>query len=398
MKKLTILLVLILLMLGENVSQVQADAPPWADHTVTVSSDILTALDGLTYNGNIAYLAVVDVYHVASVYVISLVGLGSSANPSNWSITEAAWIGTAAVSGDYTQAALEGTPLYETLTAPVFDDWGGGASEPIFPWENGKRAYYGTRGVHDAGYGLSGWVAIDWVSGPSYGGGFYTNGVVASEDAQITYVCRDNTSVAVRAGNFLYAHLKDNATLEVGQNLYKGVKFAELVPGSFNNSCGWASQQPGNYHVHWGFLPSGGTKEIEDWLLTTSDQAWTKGSNKVRPGDVMVSAGANYSDGNEGGDYSAQLDGTHIWDSPIAGFLNTVVKTIIPRFPEGKSRDIGVTYLNAGAVAIRVFFILLKSNFNLTIFIGVVFLISILEPARVIYALYKLIKSAIPLA
>lgn len=391
-----ILVFLMLFTISSIFSPTVSASITWADHTVIVSNDVLTALETLTYDQSIVYLAVVDVFSMANVYVISLVGLPGTADPQNWSITESSWIGTAAVSADYQQVALEGTTEYETLTAPVFDDWGGDPQMPIFPWESGKKAYYGSRGVHDAGYGLSGWKAIDWVSGPSYGSGFYLNGLYASEDAQISYVCRDSTSVAIRAGNFLYAHLKDNATLEIGNNIYKGVKFAELVPGSFSDSCGWAAQQPGNYHVHWGFNPSAGIMQVEDWTLNIASQLWSKGSISVKIGDSMVASGISYIDDGDSGDFTANLDGSHVWDSPIASFLETVVKRIIPRFPEGQSRQLGVTYLNAAGVAVRIFYILLKSNFDIRLFTYVLGIMFILEPARLIYAAYKLILKAIP--
>jgi hypothetical protein len=116
----------------------------------------------------------------------------------------------------------------------------------------------------------------------------------------------------------------------------------------------------------------------------------------VKIGDSMVASGISYIDDGDSGDFTANLDGSHVWDSPIASFLETVVKRIIPRFPEGQSRQLGVTYLNAAGVAIRIFYILLKSNFNLTLFVFVFLVISIMEPVRLIYAAYKLILKAIP--
>jgi hypothetical protein len=395
MKK-SILFLILFLLLGSIITTTVSASITWADHTVIVDNNILTALETLTYDVDVVYLAVVDVYHVSTVYVVSLVGLPSTADPNDWSITEAAWIGTAAISDDYTQAALEGSALYDTLTAPVYDDWGGLGEIPIFPWESGKKAYYGTRAVHDAGYGLEGWKAVDWVSGPSYGTGFYSNAVYASEDAQITYVCRDSTQVAIVAGGFLYSHLKDNATLEIGQNLYKGVKFAELVTGSFSDSCGWASQQPGNYHIHWGFNPDSGIKQIEDWTLDITSQVWTKGSQSVYVGDAMLSSGTSYIDSGDEGDFTSSMDGSHVWDSPISSFIETTIKRVLPRFPEGESRELGLTYTNAAGVAIRIFYVLLKSNFDLTLFSYFMGAMLVLEPVRIIYAVYKLILKAIP--
>lgn len=346
-----------------------------------------------------SYYAVTDLYHIGSIYMVSLAGLSSSADPDNWTITDALWLGTAAVADDYSTAAIEGTAAYDAMTqGVVYDDWGGDDSTPLFPWESGRMAYFGTRAVHDAGYGLDGWQAVDWVSGPSYGTNFYQNGIYASEDAQITYVCRDDTSVAVRAGNFLYAHLADNSTLQQGYKLRKGVKFAELVPGSFNDKCGWAAQQPDSYHIHWGFYASGGKLVIEDWTLDTASSTWSRGNQTVHVGDAMLSTGTSYPENGEeeNGDYEAALDGSHFWDSPINSIITFVTKKIIPRFPEGQSREIGKTYMNSAGVAIRIFFVLLKSNFNLGIFVFVFLFISFIEPIRLLYAGYKLIKDAIP--
>src|SRR5690606_35891679 len=90
---------------------------------------------------------------------------------------------------------------------------------PRFPWETGYSMQFGKYGIHANGFSsvVSNWKAIDFMSAGNTGLGRAPNKLLASLSGTISYVSRDNTSVAVRIGSFFYSHLLDNASLKVGQ-------------------------------------------------------------------------------------------------------------------------------------------------------------------------------------
>ncbi len=374
----------------------------WAEHTVTVDQSILDAAgQALDANPPVssANYAVTDVYQRLNVYVLSVVALPAGTT-TGWRLSDALWIGTVAVrdeGGSFT-AAVEGTAAYDTITSGVIyaeagGDGGGGA--PVFPWMPGKRALYGDRGLHDAGYGLTGWLAIDWVSGDDFGSEAAPPLVFASETADITYVCRDSTSVAVRAGNFLYAHLQDNANLHTGYTLRKGVGFANLVYGSFDDTCGWASQRPNHYHVHWGFVVPTGAQhmQFENWDLDLSTGVFRRGDETVRKLQWMTATG----EAAAGDDIPTAGSTGSFWDGPISA-IYALARATISQLREKASFNLAINLARYAGVMVRVYYIMVRSNFNMTITLWVMGVIVVLEPVRLLYALWMLIKRAIPFA
>jgi len=376
----------------------------WASHTVIVSQDILDALDtAITASPPdpaAVYYAITNVSTVGGYYVVSIAGLSSAANPSDWTMAEAVWLGNAVLSLDYLTVAIEGSLNYETITSGTIFDSGGGVSDnPVFPWMPGKKAFYGTRGVHAAGYGLNSddWFAVDFVSGPTYGSDYFPNSIYGAIDSEITYICRDDTSVAVRAGDYLYSHLADNASLDYGFNIRKGVQFASLATGSFTDTCGWASQFDTSYHVHFGIYAPSGKKDFEGWVIDSETQVWTKGNQTIEIGGSLLSTGVSSEYGSgESGDPLTALDGQHFWDAPINSIINLTANRVVTIFPEKQTINLAASYYNAAAVAIRIFYILLKSNFNLGVFIFVTILMLILEQVRLVYGTYRMVKDSIP--
>ncbi len=404
-----------LLILAIPVNSVLADGGiPYARHTVTVPIFLEDIATSVLLNNPVEgaeYYAITDITTHGDVYVVSIVAI-RGCDPQTWNLDCAIKLFTIATDGVI--SGIEGSPEYTTLTNTFMNDYeqykpnalndgtaGGDDGDysnsnlPVLPFKAGTKVVIGSRGVHDAGFSLTGWKAIDLVSGSDIGSGAAPNEVYASIDSEITYVCRDDHSVAVRAGNFLYAHLEDNANLTVGYNLRRGVKFASMVVGSFTDTCGWASQQPNHYHLHFG-VPGVTAVQFAGWTFRPFEGGFVNGNTWVRTGDYLYNPGLTAGD-NQVGDPAEQIkQGNSFWDGIVSAMINVIRDGILKRFPERSATNYQDVYINASSVVLRVFFIMLSTSFDLTFFAFFMTAMFILEPARVIYKLYMSIKKAIP--
>jgi hypothetical protein len=233
--------------------------------------------------------------------VVSVIGLPDGLRDGTYTIDDATWLGTVDVRNII-------NPVQEVSPASVAPSFDYGGSGNILPFASGSTAQYGTLGVHDCGYSLTGWKAVDIF--PS------SNQVYASQEGDVSYVCRDSTQVSIRVGDFLYAHLKDTGQ-SVGDSYSQGQAMGELVTGSFNNTCGYAAQQAGKAHVHFCFIPnpSSGSFTADGYVLNTTTSEWMKGSSIVKPGGNLtaswVDAGGNPSSGSM----------FNFWDRIIGGIV-----------------------------------------------------------------------------
>lgn len=366
-----------------------------------------------------------------------------------WDLSWAVWSGLAIAhdNGDTTYTVyIEGTEDYELMldTAGLADiansgEGGTGSATYYFPWAAGYKAYYGSKGIHGAGpsdpaWGGVGWKAVDWVGGAvGYTGDIFPNGVYVSQSGTIDYVCKDDVQTWVQIGNFLYGHLVDNVTLQEGVYHSQGSYLGALVTGSHltpatsslctgpvDAKCGYMCQQPTTYHIHWGFKPSGSYFNVEGWVLNLNSEEWVKGLDSVGPGEYMlaewstrpevptpgptitpggptVTPGAPIYVVAEGG------GGGQIWDGFIAGMRNMVKARVDDINDLGdygnnlyeERHSVGMI-LSGARIAIRTLYVLLRSSFNLTITLVVVWIILILEPIRLIRAVWMGIKELIP--
>lgn len=152
-----------------------------------------------------------------------------------------------------------------------------------FPWQPGTSMVYGSLAVHNGGF-ISGWKAVDFLSDGNASLNRAPNKLLAAAPGAITYVCDDGVNVAVRIGDLIYAHLlPNNARLRVGESFERGEEIGPLKPGSYSARCGYASQQPQNFHVHLAF-PDTGTFAMGGWTLTLSDGIWRRGESTWRAG------------------------------------------------------------------------------------------------------------------
>lgn len=152
-----------------------------------------------------------------------------------------------------------------------------------FPWQPGTSMVYGSLGVHTGGF-ISGWKAVDFLSDANASLNHAPNQLLAAAPGAITYVCDDGVNVAVRIGDLIYVHLMpNNARLKVGESFQRGEAVGPLKPGTYSARCGYASQQPQNFHVHLAF-PDNGTFTMGGWTLTLSDGIWRRGDTTWRAG------------------------------------------------------------------------------------------------------------------
>ncbi len=357
--------------------------------TVQVPDEVAQAVQSLLSTTNpapdAAYYVITDVT-LKRVYLVSVAGV--TTDP--WTLADAVWVGIIAVDpqNNY-QAALRGTPEFDTMTDGILEGGGGGSGQelPMFPLEPGKKFIYGIRGVHGAG----GWSAIDLVSGYDLGSDFAPNAVYAAASGTITYVCRDSYQVGVYTDDYMYLHLKDNAFLKPGSQLVRGMRFASMVEGSVPSSapCGWAEQQPDHYHVHWGFKPQGTTFAVAGgWILDLNTGVFHNGPQSVSPGQVITAPGL------DDGAIGAPDSGTSFWD-PLVNFVIRMGQRILVHFPTRQGWLIGMYLLSATRMAVRSFHVLLGGVFDLTIPVLVITTIGIIEIIRILMTVYFLIRKVL---
>jgi len=393
----------------------------------------------------------------ADYYWVSLAGLAvpDTADLDGWDLSQSIWYGVAIAedNGDTTYTAhLYGSSGYTIMVdaAGIADignpDTGGtGDYTDYFPWAAGYSAYFGSKGIHGAGdatgaTGGTGWIAVDWVGGAvGYTADIYPNGVYVARSGVVEAVCRDNIQTWVQIGDYLYAHLVDNSTLREGvyhsQGSYLGalVTGTHLTPGTVgaclcpgggstcvDARCGYMCQQETSYHLHLGFKPTGNYFQVEGWTLNISTEEWTRGNEGVTPGEYMLAEwstrpevptpGPTVTPGGPTVTPSVGIPiivdggggGGQIWDGFIAGMKNSVqnrVNDLNEATGQTETRE-PQKYIQLAVSGIRIMvrstYVLLRSNLDMRLTIAVVFLILVMEPVRVLSAVWMWIKTKIP--
>jgi len=244
------------------------------------------------------------------VSVAGLKGLGSDLD---WNLQKhAVWFGLVLLQqnpdGSWsgaTEGTTEFSRLLDEIPAWILDASAKQSIDPLsraaapdatyrFPWESNTCMQYGQRGLHPADFegwaGISGWKAVDFLSDGSISSGRAPNRLLAAASGTIGAVCNDGTSVAIRVGDLLYAHLLNNANLYTGKTFAQGAEIGQLRPNAFSGRCGWAVQSPGWFHVHLG-LPGTEPFQVEDWTLNLSDGLWRRGSETRGVGWCFTAGG-----------------------------------------------------------------------------------------------------------
>lgn len=401
-----------------------------------IAREVLDVLDSAISLPAVDCFVITDVSHTSeNTYLVSIAGI--SGDLQSYSIQDnASWFSVVALqrqlSGDL-RGTLKGTDEFERminnfpLTESAQDEIGGvvtyteyletqGYGTAYFPFYNMTSVLYGTLGVHD--HGDSGWKAVDFVSWND--AGMAPNAVYASVAGIVTNICRDDTQMGLKIGPFYYLHMVNNPDIEVGY--YFGVHdyIAHLVTGNFNDDCGYASQQPGAYHLHFAFAPVNHQLTLESWTLDTQTEIWTYGTitrsknHLIGPADwggifpppppedpapTPTPGGPGEPTPTPGGPLPPPTpgqgnNGTNFWTFLTNGVkdIGAAIAALFPQHKEGV--DLALSISEYANLPIKIVYITGVYNFKWPfIMMG---LILILEFARGIYGIYMLVKRAIP--
>jgi hypothetical protein len=260
----------------------------------------------------------------------------------------------------------------------------GGGSYLRFPWEGGKSLVYGRRGVHGSGdYGTTGMLAVDLVGGNALGTNIASNTVYAVDGGDVDYVCEDGTSTAVRTHNdttgdyFVYAHLIDNDNLAMAHSFNQSDVIGKLVYGSFTDTCGWAVQQPTNYHLHFMFTPTT-LFQIEGCVLNIASQEWKCGDRTVKVNDTLYSSGSGVPTGaddpSSGINNSVSAAGMITFFDMFVGGMVFLAQGSLTLMPSAESsfwtfRD---NVINTVLILLKIAMVLVKGNLNLGLFMATI--------------------------
>lgn len=364
-------------------AQAQGETPRVIYSTKPISPELQGNLDAWLATdapSSVPFYVVTYFKTVNSVTQVSLAGVDLSTDelPEGWNMFEdgsgVVWMGSVTVQEDGTvvpfpSASRDRGTSKLAMIAFVPPTTGGG-SYVAFPFQSGKAMIYGPRAVHGIGdYGTSGMVAVDLVSGDGLGAGAAPPYAYASDAGTIDYICDDGTTVAVRTHNastgddFIYAHLLDNASLVMSGTFSRGQLLGSIKYGSFDDDCGWAEQRDTNYHLHWMFEPNGNTFQAEGCILNTSTQKWTCGNDEIGTGEWLRGGGGFGFGGDEFA--SGQAEPT-FWDYLVYGFIDFVRGSLFAILPEHKDLEIFYSVLSSIRLVIRIAFVLMRTNVNIT--------------------------------
>ena len=376
-------------------AQAQAPAPEVIDGTMPISVELRTALEAYleAYPPSAApYYAPTYVQDQGAYVLVSLAGLDLQSADDPWRMestedqpSNVVWIGTVRIypDGSGEMYSTQQTRNLPHLAAP---DLGPGGGQYVhLPFTPGKSMMYGVRLIHGSGdYGTSGMYAVDLVGGDSLGTNVASSTVYASAAGEIDYVCADDVSVAVRTYNeatddyFVYAHLLDNASLELETVFTSGQAIGALRYGTFDDSCGWAEQADSNYHIHLMFEPSGGAYKVGTYTVLLSDKKFHSGDKTYGAGDWIFNnyVHSGYDDPSGAGSYVPS-----IWDNIVSGIVVFITGTgnLLPAHNSTSAILRGV--MNTVVLFFRLTWILLRGNLNLApIAVIALFLIGVRIP------------------
>lgn len=196
---------------------------------------------------------------------------------------------------------------------------------------------------------------------------------------------------------FIYAHLLDNANLVLEHVFTNGSLIGTLKFGSFDDTCGWAEQADNHYHLHFGFQAANNSMRIENCILNTSSQVWMCGTQTISPGEFLIGGGGVNSGGDSGG---ASIVQPGFWDYVVIGVVTIWDRTVVQNMPSHTAMQYTHVIYASAKLAIRMTFVLVRSNVNLGPLIAVIvfgFGIKLLFGiAEFVVFLFKAWKSLVP--
>lgn len=282
---------------------------------------------------------------------VSLAGLAPDTQPPYyWRLEDGnvIWIGTLTRIDGAIQLYQPGAIAMNAKTpglGKTLEAGPGGGVDIYLPWQAGKKMMFGSRAVHGGGFSVSNSIGLDWVGGDDFGADAASATVYASASGEVTAVCTDGTSAAylVEGGGnqIAYFHLEIDNLIGMGDTVARGQPIGSLVYGNFDDTCGWASQQPDHYHLHWVVVPANNRFRAEGWTLDTTTARWTRGNETIRTGQWVTGGGGfgsldNGEDDPASGPGSVVITpgdpemsgggGAHLWDYVVIG-LNQMYTT-----------------------------------------------------------------------
>lgn len=380
MKKLYLFILSAMLFVNVLPVLAQGEAPYVLGSTRPISGDLREYLDewlavdapSTAFYYFVTYSKDRDVY-----WITSLVGVNLDSPSDTWSLDDydtIVWIGTVRVNkigGDvspYPEKALTRAPGLSNMKSAA-----GGGLYVDFPFQAGTTALYGPLGVHGEGqYSTSGMYFIDLVGGDDMGASIMPPYVYASDAGTVDYVCDDGVNVAIRTHNsdtgdyFMYAHLLDNASLDYDVEFAHGETIGTLKYGTFTGgspSCGGADQQSDHYHVHWGFVPAGGSYRVAQCSLDMSSEVWQCGDEQIRIGGYLTGgAGTGIAGGSDGGETASSPS---FFDYILGGIVGLVTRSIFDLLPAHEPFKYTYAIFNTLGFFFKITYVLVQSNLSL---------------------------------
>lgn len=422
MKIIRFLLLFVLVL--ANVPSVHAQGVPYIVGTTRpISAELRGWLDdwlAATPPSDAPYYIVTYWNERETDYFVSMVGVLLASPDEAWSLEDVektTWMGSVTVNKITGIVSPFSGPMGTGRKAPGLASMrtaAGGGSYVMFPFAQGSSAMYGPRGVHGSGdYGTSGMLFVDLVSGDDMGVTAAPPYVYAADAGEVDYVCDDGVTVAVRTHNgdtgdyFLYAHMLDNANLVEAHAFTQGELIGTLKYGTFEGgspSCGWAEQHANHYHVHFGFVPSGGKYQIGSCILTISTQTWACGDETVRVGGYLVGGGGYTTPGNSTGTSGAgtSVNDPTFFDYVLAGVVGLVSRNIFSLLPSHQPFEYAYIAYNSVEMFFRLVFVLVQSNVSLQwVFVVLLYALTIkitMFAVSIIPLLFRAFKWLVPVA
>lgn len=383
----------------------QAPAVQVISGTVSLSTDLRQQLE--TYlsaspPSSAAFYAPTYFRDYGVFSFVSLAGLNIQSADEPWGLeahegeqNKVVWVGTVRMyaNGNGELASTNQRPLRTPKMAAMVPFAPGGGPSVRLPFEFGKAMQYGPRLIHGEGdYGTTGMKAVDLVGGDSLGTNVASRNIFASAPGEIDYVCADDHSVAVRVVNaptsdtFVYAHLLDNATLEMSHPFTTGQGIGALRYGAFDDTCGWADQGPTIYHVHWMFDPdAAGAFAVGGYTILLSDSKFHTANTTIGSGGWITNNVAPV--GND--DTGTGAPAPSFWDNVVAAVVSFVNGTaaLFPPHNSGSSMLVGT--INTVSLVFRLIFVLVRGELNLTgLFLVAAFMLAIRIPNALIWLIF----------
>ena len=391
------------------------------DPTIPLDTGINDAVEALIEEAcpiDDDYFVITNVTEQGADYLVSVAGVAGIYEDLVWNFED---------NVNFTHPALvidDSGMVAQWYSIPLPDAIGGsgsfgpgGGSDIWWPIPRGRKAFYGVAGVHNSGFGCSSCIAVDLVGGPSYGGEVFPNTVTSPADLTISHVCNSGTDqrsiymTNSRGDKFVIAHLLNNANIYEGKSFQRGQVIGALKTGTFNEPCGYATQQSSTYHIHFGIVPAGGKYQIEGCVLNVSSQKWacpgglTVGSGSMLP--VSGSGPATYPNPNDPdappiviydpttGEMAVM--GGHIWDMPLMG-LYEFLGSIVDELPEHEPNPWFAQSIILLGTMFRVIAVFVAGFVNLEIALAVGGFIILSETLYWILVVIRLIYKLIPAA